>query len=618
MLTALATAQDYADAFARHGAPSFPLARDTAAWASLALIPAARERLARATEAARLLRSQSWPELPASLYLDYSQTGNRERYETPYFARRQRVELLALAYLHERQGSWLTALADGLWLICDERSWCLPAHARHDGPQDQLRALPDEDRIESLDLFACQTALILAEICELLGDAIDTVHPAIRRRVKGEILRRILTPLLTGWQPSWYRMSHNWVPWCAISCVGAASWVLADQPAQWGSLVQGMMTQCDRFMDSYGADGGCDEGVMYWSVAGAALGRLLEEVDTRSGGRIDAVWRDAKLRNILRYPARCHIGGGWYPAFADSLPRPDCVVSLAWRLAQRTADRALGAWAAGQMASESPERATGSSLVFNATLRRLWWVDAHAVAPQPGEVLEDAWFPDLQMLVAHGGVLTLAAKGGHNNEHHNHNDLGQVVIHHRGKPVLVDVGRGEYTAQTFSGTRYELWWTRGSGHAVPILDDLEQAPGGERMARVLDCSLQPARVALELDCSSAYPIAGVVMRRRITLERGSAATMITISDRIAGARHYVLPLHLASAPQAADGGSGADGVWLVGGVRLSAPGLSGTISAVDLRAETVLRRSWPGGLWRLTLSGLVPTSGEIVLQVTPA
>jgi len=614
MLTALATAQDYAEAFARHGAPSFPRARDTAAWEMLARVPAARERLQRAAEAARILTTQPWPQLPASLYLDYSRTGNRERYETPYFARRHRIELLALAWLHDRQDSWLTALADGLWLICDERSWCLPAHARHDGPQDQQRALPDEDRIESLDLFACQSALILSEICELLGEAIDGVHPAIRRRVRGEILRRIITPLLDGWQPSWYRMSHNWVPWCAISCIGAASWVLADNPAAWGTLVQSMMTHCDRFMDSYGADGGCDEGVMYWSVAGAALGRLLEEVAQRSGGLIDAVWSDAKLRNILRYPARCHIGDGWYPAFADSLPRPDCVVSLAWRLAQRTGDPQLAAWAAGRLESEAPERASGSGLVFNATMRRLWWVDRQAPGPSVGEVLADAWFPDLQVLVAHAGVLTLAAKGGHNDEHHNHNDLGQVVIHHRGRPVLVDVGRGEYTAQTFSGTRYELWWTRGSGHAVPILDGVEQAPGSERVARVLGCSLQPGLVQLDLDCSAAYPLPGLALRRHITLARGLAAPEIMIRDRITGARHYVLPLHLASAPQAA----GVDGEWLCGGLRLSAPGMAGVIAAVDLGAEPVLARSWPQGLWRLTLSGMLPPQGEAVLRVTPA
>ena len=42
------------------------------------------------------------------------------------------------------------------------------------------------------------------------------------------------------------------------------------------------------------------------------------------------------------------------------------------------------------------------------------------------------------------------AKGGFNAESHNHNDVGSCVMYFDGKPCLIDLGREEYTAKTFS------------------------------------------------------------------------------------------------------------------------------------------------------------------------
>ncbi|MFF5249487.1 hypothetical protein ACFY3V_34860 [Streptosporangium sp. NPDC000095] len=43
--------------------------------------------------------------------------------------------------------------------------------------------------------------------------------------------------------------------------------------------------------------------------------------------------------------------------------------------------------------------------------------------------------------------LFLAAKGGYNVESHNHNDVGPFIVALDARPVLVDVGVGEYTAR---------------------------------------------------------------------------------------------------------------------------------------------------------------------------
>ena len=38
--------------------------------------------------------------------------------------------------------------------------------------------------------------------------------------------------------------------------------------------------------------------------------------------------------------------------------------------------------------------------------------------------VSDSWLPDLQVRLVRRGGWTLACKGGHNGENHNHNDVG--------------------------------------------------------------------------------------------------------------------------------------------------------------------------------------------------
>jgi hypothetical protein len=87
---------------------------------------------------------------------------------------------------------------DGVWLLCEETSWCLPAgdlFARKDGA-----ALPDPAR-PCVDLFAAETAALLACTDLLAGDLIEAVAPVVRRRLRDEVKARVLGP---------YRDSDEW------------------------------------------------------------------------------------------------------------------------------------------------------------------------------------------------------------------------------------------------------------------------------------------------------------------------------------------------------------------------------------------------------------------------
>jgi hypothetical protein len=125
--------------------------------------------------------------------------------------------------------------------------------------------------------------------------------------------------------------------------------------------------------------------------------------------------------------------------------------------------------------------------------------------------------------------LTLAVKGGHNGEHHNHNDVGSVVVAVGGVPVLVDAGRPTYTAQTFGPDRYGIWTMQSSWHNVPEIRGRAQPPGRRYAARDVSAVFDEAGAELTLDLAPAYP--GTDIRRWLRTARLDRVTgRVTVTD----------------------------------------------------------------------------------------
>jgi hypothetical protein len=122
----------------------------------------------------------------------------------------------------------------------------------------------------------------------------------------------------------------------------------------------------------------------------------------------------------------------------------------------------------------------------------------------------------------------LAAKGGHNDESHNHNDVGTFIIYADGRPVLIDAGAQTYTAKTFSRQRYELWNNQSAYHNLPTINGVMQKEGHQYSARDVQYTSSEQSVQLMLDISHAYPSGASVRswKRSITLNRGKNVVVI--------------------------------------------------------------------------------------------
>ena len=215
----------------------------------------------------------AWPDLPATLFLEYAREGNRSRYEHEHFARRTALTNLIVAECVEGKGRFLDDIANGVWAICEESFWGVPAHV---GAQKAGSGLPDPAE-PVVDLFAAETGESLAWTSYLLGEQLDRVSPMIRKRISHEIDRRILTPCLERDDFGWMGFSggrvNNWNPWCNSNWLACTLLIEPDENRRIAAVAK-IVRSLDHFFDAYDDDGGCDEGPGYWGRAGGIAVRL--------------------------------------------------------------------------------------------------------------------------------------------------------------------------------------------------------------------------------------------------------------------------------------------------------------------------------------------------------
>jgi hypothetical protein len=119
--------------------------------------------------------------------------------------------------------------------------------------------------------------------------------------------------------------------------------------------------------------------------------------------------------------------------------------------------------------------------------------------------------PEAQWLIASAGEISFAAKGGHNGEPHNHNDVGSFIYYQKGKMVFHDLGSGQYTKDYFNENRYTIFCNQSLSHNVPVINGEGQKPGGEYGAR--DCRIGPG-AEMVLDMAGAYGLEGLRSLKR--------------------------------------------------------------------------------------------------------
>lgn len=476
-----------------------------------------------------------WPALPATLFLEFARNGNRSRYEREHFARRSALTALVMAECVEGKGRFVDDIANGVWALCEESFWGVPAHV---GAQEAGSGLPDTaDPI--LALFVAETSESLAWTSYLLGEQLDKVSPLIRKRIAREIDRRVLTPCLErdfGWMGFRGGRVNNWNPWCNSNWLVSALLIEPDEGRRVAAVAK-IARSLDHFLDAYEDDGGCDEGPGYWGRAGASLYDCLDLMYSASNGAID-VYDKPLIQQIGRYIYRVHIADHYFVNFADASARGGIPESLVYRYGKSIGDEKMMGFAAAFFTDsggmdEAFEGRPGYGI--GRYLAEIFGAAELDKAQAKLPLVRDVWMDGIEVMAARdreGSTkgLYVAAKGGHNAESHNHNDVGNFIAYFDGQPVIIDIGVETYSRKTFSSQRYEIWTMQSAYHSLPTIDGVMQAPGRQFAARDVHYTSDDSMAQLHMDLAGAYPEQAHLQSwdRTITLHRGRD---VTIADR---------------------------------------------------------------------------------------
>ena len=575
----------------------YPPYADRAAWA--ALPGAARWK---AAGDAALQDADTLPRLPLSLWLRFTQKGDRTAWEHAYFARRRTLCALVMAEAVTGAGTYLPAIADTAWAICEESAWQLPAHNSYIRDTPQL-PLPDVTR-PIVDLFAAETGALIATVYGLLGAALDGYAPGFSVRLKGEVERRVLAPYRTAhfwWMGNGEEPMCNWTPWCTQNVLLAAA---QCAPAETLPVyVKQAAYSIDCFLKDYGEDGCCSEGAQYYRHAALTMFNALDLLCRIAPGVFDDVWAEPKIRNMAEYIVNMHITGPYYLNFADCSPLAGARGVREFLFGQRVASAPLMTLAARDWADalqqpdpdrlHHPDDSEGINLYYHiqtALAEQKVLAFAQSAAPA---LPRDMWYHSVGILVCRRGAYALGAKAGNNADSHNHNDVGSVTLYKNGAPLLIDVGVETYSKKTFSPQRYEIWTMQSSWHNLPEFEpesaQYQQQSGLEFAAR--DVAVNDALDAITMDIAPAYgAVPGLgFYRRRVQL----SANGLTLQEETDFSRTVALTLMSVEKP-AVEGGTVQFGTLAAAHIKGFARIATEAVPITDPR----LRQAWPDTLYR--------------------
>ena len=432
-------------------------------------------------------------------YMLYHKTGNRTVFENKYFGRRRKCSDIMLAYWLTQDEKYLEPLIDYISYICDEFTWCLPAHSKYANGLSQ-------EIIEWVDLFQAETARFFAETVMCVGDKLPDY---IFERMSYEVHRRIFKPFerfenneydckenAYFW---WESCRMNWATVCGAGCTMAALCFGTEQEAE--KYVNKFVGCLDRYLDGIGDDGCCREGMSYWNYGFSHFVILAMAVKVYTDGKID-YFKNHKVKELAMFPQRIRLSESKVASISDGGEAYSFHIGLMSLLKSIYSDVLL------------PDIKYGTRRGNIDSVCELLWFDENYKCDKT--VCETNYLSDAQWYISRREKFSFVAKGGHNNEPHNHNDIGAFMITVGDETFISDLGCGEYVKETFNGkTRYNYIQNSSRGHSVPIVNGEYQHNGEQFCAKNVKAECN----SFELNIEDAYT-PGIIkeIKRRFNIE----------------------------------------------------------------------------------------------------
>jgi hypothetical protein len=570
--------------------------------------------------AAEKYLSYEWPVVKATDYLEFIRSGDRR--QSAYSACSNALISLVMGELVEGKGRFIDQIINAVWYYSEQTWWGWSAHLYF---QKAPGGLPDINE-PTVDLGVGEITSNLSWTLHLFKDEFDKVHPLISQRLRQEIFKKSLDPYFErddfGYMGFRGGRPNNWNPWVNYNML-TSYLLLENDPVKKAAEVNKIINSLDKFLNGYSDDGGCDEGPSYWGAAGALLFECLDLLDKATNGKFN-VYDDPLIQNIGKYFYQVNIHAPYFINFADADAKTGGNPPIVYKYGKAIGDDVMQKFGA-YLAKLSSWGESSLSGKIGDQIKNLGLIEELKNAEAAEALVADFWFPDTEVGGARDSEgsysgFFFGAKGGFNNESHNHNDVGSFVLYYNGQPCLIDIGREEYVAKTFSSQRYEIWTMQSGWHNVPVINSTEQSDGDEFKARNTSLYKNARSVTFSSDIAGAYRSEAQVSSwvRSYTLNRGRN---FIVNDKYELVKNSgVISSNLITYCKVTEVSPGI--------LRFTGEDFSLNMSynqnklrpVIELREITdrSLRRYWPDGITRVRMEFINPgLKGEQQLIFTP-
>jgi hypothetical protein len=418
------------------------------------------------------------------------------------------------------QGKYTKAVENAILELCRQKSWVNPTH--------DYNKVNFEGKKYLVELSAVSYAHHIAQALYLLDDKVDA-------KVKDEAIKalhmRVFDPVLnsvaTGNKENFFLTNtNNFNAVCLSGTVGAAETVIKDKIER-AKFIAIAERYHKNGVHGFLPDGYCTEGLGYYNYGFGHFVLLRETIYKSTNGQID-LFADPKVKLIADFLPKTVIIHGVFPSIGDCRPytQPSAFIlyyvnrNLGIDISdfKKTAFEGRSTELAESILAVFPEKISSREVQVKSKDNKLrsYFDYAGVLTVRPGDN------PNLDMGVA--------IKGGNNNEHHNHNDIGSFSIVVGDEVLMGDPGIIPYTSKTFGPERYTYKTIASYGHPVPLIAGKEQKPGAEAKANIISTNFTDAQDKLVMDIASAYPVTELKkLEREFTYNRTTKG-FLTVTD----------------------------------------------------------------------------------------